>query len=113
MSLQSSIQETINDAVDCQLFNLKYNLNNLIGGMLFSVNLELENKGHVMVIDNIVRQLFNSTHREGPEGEDWPAWDQKPVQKEIEALEKVLREHGIFQHHNYVSNQHKKKGKKK
>lgn len=112
--IESAVQEAIGDAVEKQLTLIKHNLSNVLGGLLYSLKLELEKKGGVCDIDNLVRIVVDSSKHEGPEGEEWAAWDEKNkhAREIIERLVDTLQAHGIEQSWNIGRSRHLKGGAK-
>ena len=100
--IQNAVEESIQKAVGSALFAIKFNIEKVFGGLLYSLKLELEKQGHVGDIDNLVRIIVDSTHHAGPDGESYPAWDEKNKQaREImKHLEEALQAHGIEQSWN-------------
>ena len=109
----SKINETICEALDEQLGAIEFNLSNVLGGLLYSVKLELEKKGIVGGIDDLIRIIVNtscySDHEESyPKwivDERYPSAKEKPnikrSQEVLTALTEILKEHGITQSWNF------------
>ena len=97
--IQNAVEESIQEAVGSALFAIKFNIERVFGGLLYSLKLELEKQGHIGDIDNLVRIIVDSTHYAGPDDESYPAWDEKNKQaREImKHLEDALQAHGIEQ----------------
>jgi hypothetical protein len=110
--IDNLLNEAINDAIDGQIRDVLYNLNNALGGLLWTVKMEAEKKGGVGDLETLLRQIVLTTHRIGPEGEDWPAWkaDEKHVVEIRERLVGILQSHGIEQSWNYGGESKKVKG---
>jgi hypothetical protein len=98
----------IQDAINEQLSRIKYNLSNVFGGLLYSVNIELEQMGMVCSIEDLIRLIVDTSEDSGHGDESYPVWviDKKyPIGKDkqnknrameiISALTLVLQSHGI------------------
>ena len=112
--IESAVQEAIGDAVESQLSAIKFNLCNMLGGLLYSLKLELEKKGGVGDIDNLVRIVVDTSKYAGPDGEEYPVWDEnnKHAQEIRERLVVALQAHGIEQSWNIGRSKWLKEGVK-
>jgi hypothetical protein len=108
----NAVQEAIQEAVERELSAIKYNITNVIGGLLYSLKLEIEKKGGVSDIDTLVRIVVDSSKYDGPEGEEYPVWndDNPDAVKIVKRLQDALQEHGIEQSWNIGRANHLKKG---
>ena len=110
----NNIAEKIQEEVDSHLSAIKYNLTNVIQGLLFSLVIENEKQGNVGDISDLVRLIVDTTHYTGRKGEEYPDWvinkripdkkekeQQKQAKAIIKRLETLLQSHGIKQYHNY------------
>lgn len=97
--IQDGINDEIQKVLDRSMSAILYNLNNVFGGLLYSVKLECEKEGGVGDIDKLIRHVANTSRYTGPEGEEYPVWDE--YNKEIVAIRqrlyKILQKHGIEQ----------------
>lgn len=93
------IEEAVAEEVSSQMTAVKFNLGRVLGGLLYSLKLELEKKGGVGDLENLVRLVVDSTRYDGPEGEEYPAWDEdsKEAKAIVGRIEETLRSHGIEQ----------------
>lgn len=100
--IENAVQEAIREAVESELNAIKYNITNLLGGLLYSLKLEIEKKGGVGDIDTLIRIAVDSSKYDGPEGEEYPVWNQEhpAAVKILKRLEDALQEHGIEQSWN-------------
>ena len=100
--IENAVQEAIQEAIEKQLSAIKYNIANAVQGLLYSAQLENEKQGGVCDINTLVNIIVSSTKYDGPEGEEYPVWNQdNPISKAIiKRLETVLQSHGIEQSWN-------------
>ena len=98
--IQSAVEEVIHEAVSEQLSLIKFNLSNAFGGLLYSLKLELEKQGGVGDIDALIRHIVDTSHQDGPVGEEYPVWDRKRAEGILKRLEAALQAHGIEQSWN-------------
>lgn len=112
--IEEGIKETVNQAVDSAIQAITYNITNVFQGLLYSLVLENEKQGGVGDINNLVRHIIRTSHYDGPENEEYPAWNERDPEAEaiIKRLETVLQAHGIEQAWNLGRNKNIKKDKK-
>ncbi len=98
--IEEGIKRTVSEAIDKALFAIQYNLSNVFGGLLYSVKLEDEKIGGVGDIDKLIRIVVHTSKYDGPEGEEYPVWDEKQAKDIRDRLVKILQAHGIKQSWN-------------
>ena len=116
----STTSEIIQDAINEQLSRIKYNLSNVLGGLLYSVEIELEQTGMVCSIDDLISLIVDTSEDSGHGDESYPVWvidkrypngkekqDKNRAIEIISALTLVLQKHGIKQCHNITSEDYK------
>ena len=109
----SKINEIVCEALEEQLVAIRFNLSNVLGGLLYSVKLELEEKGIVGGIDDLIRIIVDTSSYPDHE-ESYPEWaiderfpsnkqkaNLKRAKEVLEALTEILKEHGITQSWNF------------
>jgi len=105
--IEEGIREAVKESLDNALQPIRYNLSNLFGGLLFSLKLEMEKKGYVSSIDELISLVVDTSHYTGPEHSQYPTWvahsrnpndlRAKRAKEIIKQLEEILRKHGIEQ----------------
>jgi len=112
--IMSAMNEKISDAVNEQLCNIKFNLSDVFGGLLYSVQLEMEKEGVVCGIDDLIRIIVDTSTDSGHE-DSYPVWvldervpsqaqkpQKKQAQKILNTMTKILNSHGISQCGNFL-----------
>ena len=98
--INEGIQEVIAEAVDKQLNAIRYNLCNVFGGLLYTLKLEAEKKGGVLDIDNLISVIIRTSHYDGPEGEQYPVWNEKECKAILDRWTVLLQNHDVQQSWN-------------
>ena len=101
--IEDIIAEMVKEKVSEQMRAVRYNLDSVIGGLLYSLKLEIEKEeGTLSGIHELINHVINTSHYTGPEHEEYPVWDKKnkDIQKIINRLEKHLLKHNIEQSWN-------------
>jgi hypothetical protein len=112
----STTSEIIQDAIDEQLSIIKFNLSNVLGGLLYSVKLELEDMGVVGSIDDLIRLIVDTSEDSDHGDESYPVWvldkrypdgkdkaNKNRAMEIISALTLILQKHGIKQSYNITN----------
>jgi hypothetical protein len=104
-TVSSAIADAVKEKLDHDLFAIQYNLSSVFRGLLYTAMLENEKKeGGVGDIDNLVRIIMQSSHYEGPDGEEYPTYDEASVHPIITRLTNTMQENGIQQAWNLGAN---------
>lgn len=102
--VSDGIKEIVGEALDEYVITISCNLRNVFAGLLYTLKLENEKLNcAVGDIEKLIQTVIRTSYLKGPEGEQYPAYNEKIVGPYIERLAKLLRNHGINQSWNLSS----------
>lgn len=101
--IEDALRDMIADNIDSALFAITHNLSHVFGGLLFSLKLEAEKENGVGDLDNLIRIVVSTSKYDGPEGEQYPVYDEKAVAPILKRWAKILQQKGITQEYNFYS----------
>lgn len=93
-------KEAVTEALDKAMHAIRFNLQDAFGGLLYSLELEAEKVGGVGDIDKLINIVTRTSRYGGPEGEEYPVYNEDAARPIMERWESLLQAHGIEQSWN-------------